>query len=432
MADLAPFRAWKYDFDRAGSPQELLAPPYDVIGHQRAREMAATSPYHVIHLILGKPEPGTSFTEEDYRRAADTWDEWREEKVLIREPRPVLYLYDIEFQDLVSGEPATRRGIVGTLKLEPFEAGVILPHEEVFPGPLSDRINLMRAADAIFSPIFGLHDDPGREAMGAIESSSPEPMFEVTDEDGCVHRVARIADPDAIAAYREALAGQQVILADGHHRYTAALEYARSKGRLGGDGAGARTMICLTASGDPGLRAYGTHRLFSGLGEAPSLEPLESVARITPLDSFDAATAVREVEAAPADRPTYVFVTRESLRKVVIEDPDALGRRLEGVSEDLYNESLTLLHRGLLPMLSVGADDLDVAGGVTHCRDAGEALEAVRTGQFDMGIIVRAPGGAELTEICAAGERMPHKSTYFYPKLLSGCAFHDLSGSQSH
>jgi uncharacterized protein (DUF1015 family) len=428
MADMAPFRAWKYDFSRIGPPSEVLAPPYDVISHGRARELAKASPHHVIHLILGKPAPGASFGSGDYQRAAETWDAWRRDGVLVRDEQPSLYVYDIEFSDLITDERTTRTGVIGALKLETFEAGVVLPHEEIFQGPLSDRINLMRAADAVFSPIFGLHEDPGGAATAALTAKADEAFIETADGDGCVHRVRRVTDAEAIEGFCAALAARTVIIADGHHRYTAALEHARAKGRLGGKADGSRTMFCLTPSDDPGLRAYGTHRLFRGLGGAPDLAPLADLARIQPLPDLDAAAAIQVVESAPAKLPTYVFATRGGLHRVSVEDPSRLERLLVGVHPALRADELTILHRAILTALGIGASGIDVAGGVGHTRDAAEALREVRQGEADLAVLVRSPGGAELAAVCAAGQRMPQKTTYFYPKLLSGCVFLDLSG----
>lgn len=427
MADLAPFRAWRYDFRRVGPASTVLAPPYDVISHTHARELAEQSPYQVIHLILGKPAPDRAFGPDDYERAADTWNAWRREGVLIQEERPALYVYDIEFSDLVTGERVARRGVLGALKLEPFEKGIVRPHEEVFPGPLTDRISLMRACDAVLSPVFGLHDDPRGAASSELAAAACEPFLETLDSDGCLHRVRRVLDPDAIRAFCDSVSRQPITIADGHHRYTAALEYARRMGRLGGEGPGSRTMVCLTATDDPGLRAYGTHRMFAGLGGPPSLEPLRELAHVEPLGHMDAREAMEIVESAPVGQPTYVFATRDGLYRVCVEHPSRVEHLLDGVHEVLRSEGLTILHRALLVQLGLGTDAIDVTGGVSYTRDAAEALQSVRSGLHDLAVLVRAPGGEELATVCSAGQRLPHKSTYFYPKLLSGCVFLDLS-----
>ena len=432
MADLAPFAGWTYDFDRVGGPEAVLAPPYDVITADEAGRMAASSPHHIIHLILGKPAPGTEFGADVYARAAETWRRWRREGVLRREPCPALYTYDIEFDDLRTGGRWTRRGIMGALRLVPFEDREVLPHEEVFPGPLSDRIRLLEATDAAFCTIFALYSDPLDEAGAALANAPSEPLLTCTDARGCVHRVRRVRHPGAVAAVREALRKGPIIIADGHHRYTAALEHARRKGRLTHDGTGARTLVCLSNTRDPGVRAYGTHRLFSGLGGPPNLDGLTAWARVERIDAEGGESllsALDDASAADTSRvPAFVFLTSRGAFVVRIGKPEQCEGLLSAVHPVLRRQPLTLLHEVLLSHgLGLRADQLDAAGGVSHTRDADEALRLVRAGACDLAVLVKAPAGEDLSEVCSAGQRMPHKATYFYPKLLSGCVLMDLS-----
>ena len=431
MAGFEPFVGWTYDFDRVGGSEAVLAPPYDVIPADEAARMASSSPYHVIHLVLGKPAPGTQFGPEAYALAAETWRRWRREGVLRREPCPALYTYDIEFDDLRTGGRWTRRGIMGALRLVPFEEHEVLPHEAVFPGPLSDRIRLLEATDAVFSPIFALCSDPLDEAGAALDAAPSDPVFVCTDGQGCVHRVNRVVDSDAIAAACEALRRGPVIIADGHHRYTAALEYVRAKGRLGG-GAGARTLVCLSSTRDPGLRVYGTHRVFSGLGGSPDLSRLTVWASVERIDAADGESLLSALDAASAGGsvrvPAFVFLTTAGAFLVRIEKPEGCESVLSSVHPALRRQPLTLLHEVLIRHgLGLTDDQLDAAGGVSHTRSADEALRLVRAGACDLAVLVQAPSSEDLAEVCAAGQRMPHKATYFYPKLLSGCVLMDLS-----
>ncbi len=390
--------------------------------------MASSSEHHIIHLILGKPAHGESFTAEHYARAARLWREWRDSGVLRRDDAPAYYMYDCLFDDLVTGLPMCRHGVIGALKLSPFDAGDVLPHEEVFPGPLSDRERLLAATDAVFSLVFTLYDPPDTMVFDALHSVESEVVADYTDAQGTVHRVRRVSDPEALARTSEAFARQPLIIADGHHRYTAALGHAERTGRLGTNLPGARTIACAVNARCPGVRAYGTHRLFACGGKAPDLEALKPYASVTCIDASPGRQAVERLERTSTDKPTFVFATRDGLALVVIEEPAKLGELLPSLHPISRKQPLTLLHRVLIEKaLGLTADHIDAAGGVSHSRDADEALGLVASGRFDLAILVRSPTVDEMVEVCAAGQRMPHKSTYFYPKLASGVTLYDLA-----
>lgn len=429
MPLLAPFRAWRYDFRRVGPPEAVLAPPYDVISADEARAMAASNEHHVIHLILGKPPPGEHFPSKVYACAARHWHAWRSEGVLVQDDEASLYSYECAFDDLLTGERVTRHGIVGALELSPFEDGRVRPHEEVFRGPLSDRFRLLEAADANFSQILALYDAPADSATRASSAEGEKPLIECTDPMGVVHRVRRL-DPAATTEAVAALADCPVYIADGHHRYTAALEHARRRGRLGTDQPGARVLVCLVNIRDPGLRAYGTHRLYSLPSGTPDLDPLSRFARLQPLEVATGAEAISALHALGEGVAAYVFVVRGRIVLAVAEDTAPLARLIPEVHEVLRREPLTLLHEVLLRQgLGLGGGDLDAVGGVSHTRDADEAVELVRSERYDLAVLVQAPSMATLVEVCGAGQRMPHKATYFYPKLLSGILMYDMSAA---
>jgi uncharacterized protein (DUF1015 family) len=323
----------------------------------------------------------------------------------------------------------TRRGVAGALRLAPFEDRIVLPHEEVFPGPLTDRVKLMDAADAAFSPLFGIYDDPEDRVLRALGDSPAEPVLDYRDRDGVRHTLRRVTDAEALAEACSALGEGPVIMADGHHRYTAALAHAEKRGRLGSPASPAYTLGCLTRSQDPGLRAYGTHRLFRCEGSEPDVTRLTSFARVTPLPPADGRALLAELTPGPdgSSRPIYVFCTRGGASRVEVEDAQAMGRLLDQVHPVLRAQPLVLLHDVLIRRgLGLSDDEIDSAGGVSHTRDADDALAAVRSGRCDLAVLVQAPSGREVAEVCAAGRRMPHKATFFYPKLLSGCLFLDF------
>src|SRR3954454_8363900 len=251
MADVQSLRTLRYDLGAIGALEDVIAPPYDVIDDALRAELAARSPFNVVEIDLPRPAEG----RDPYLHAADTFQAWRQEGVLVQEREPALWLLQQEYT-APDGSERTRKGFFARVRVEDYGPGRIRPHERTHPGPKEDRLRLTRATRANMSPIFCLH--PG----ATLVTGEGEPFADVTDPDGTRNRLWRVGDPDRIRAVQDALADAELLIADGHHRYETARTYADE---IGGEGAHRQVLMNLVSMSDRGLAIFPTHRVVSGL-----------------------------------------------------------------------------------------------------------------------------------------------------------------------
>jgi uncharacterized protein (DUF1015 family) len=399
MAVVSPFRALRYDPARVGDLAAVVAPPYDVISPAQQDALYDRSPYNVVRLIL----PREAARAE---AAAATLRAWMVSGVLTRDPRPALYFYSQEFS-LKDGSRHRRDGVLCRLGLEEFGTGVVRPHERTFPGPKADQLALLRATGAYLSPIFGLYARP-RERFHDVAGIAGAPMLEIVQDDGEVHRVWRVDDAPAVERVAAALAPETIFIADGHHRYETALAY---RGERGADGP--RSVLAfLSNMEEEGLLVLPTHRLLRvplRLASADFEERLRECFAVEPL-TLGTPRPAGAIDVVLPDRHLRLRA-REAARACVTHLPASV-RGLD----------VALLHGAILePMLGAGSRDLEF----THDDD--EAALAVASGRSTAAFLLNPPTVAAVRAVCLAGELMPEKSTYFYPKLASGLVF-DLVG----
>jgi uncharacterized protein (DUF1015 family) len=417
MAEVQPLRALRYEPSVAGSLQDLVAPPYDVIDRQQRAALAARSPHNVVAIDLPQGE-------DPYAEAARTLAAWREEGAVVREDQPALWALEQEYQPPGGGGRLTRRGLLGRVRIDDYGAGRIRPHERTHPGPKEDRLRLTRATNANLSPIFALHADPERAAWQALEPhTSGEPSARVTDDHGTQHRAWRVQDPDAIASVQAALRPAELLIADGHHRYETARVYAEE---VGGDGPHRYVLMCLVALEDPGLTVFPTHRLVRGL-RPDQHERLANALR----EAFEIEEVPREAivpDGAGPLRLGYIDAHFKRPFALTLKDPAIADRALAGHSEPYRRLDTALLEALILKgALEMSDEDISHLQGLGYTRDANEALGAVDRGEYDCAFFMRAIPVDQVREIAAAGESMPPKSTYFFPKLLTGLIFNPLT-----
>lgn len=401
MADVRPFRALRYAA-AAGPLGTLVSPPYDVISPEERRGYLALSPYNAVRLIL--PEVG-------YDEVAGLIASWRDDGVLAVSDAPVLIAWTQSFT-LDDGVERERRTILATVGLEPYEARVVRPHERTHAGPKEDRLRLTRAVRTNLSPVFGLYPDPEGAAWAAVAPSG-EPDAEVRDGDGTVHRVWRIDDPAVAEAVAAAMRERWILIADGHHRYETALAY-RDEVRAAGGGPGPhdRVLMGLTALDDPGLVVLPTHRLLTRWPEGA--DGAFAAREVAGLEDLLAALA-----AAPEDAPTLGLLTPAGARLLT-------APRAGGASPAERLDVAALEREILIPHL--GADQAALAHDevLSYTKDAREAQALVSGGRIAAALIMRGIPKSAIAAVAEAGETMPQKSTYFFPKLLTGVAFHPL------
>ena len=271
MPDVLPFRGIRYAASRAATLSRLIAPPYDSVSPAARDELAARSPHNVIHITLGKDQPGDGPTDNKYLRAAQAFERWLADGTLRTDPEPALYPLEQSFTG-PDGRPRVRRGLIAACRLHAYEEGIVLPHEKTLTGPKADRLELLKRVKANLSPIFSLYEDDGAEGHRALEAAiagAGEPVAEADSDDGTHHRLWQVEEPGAVETLRRVLAARKAFIADGHHRYESALAYrdlveAEAPG-LGRDAGHRFIMMTLCSMADPGLVIYPTHRLLTGL-----------------------------------------------------------------------------------------------------------------------------------------------------------------------
>ncbi|MGI8594385.1 MAG: DUF1015 domain-containing protein [Solirubrobacteraceae bacterium] len=417
MADVQPLRALRYDLNRAGPLRDLVSPPYDVIDEAKRSELAARSPYNVVGVDLPRAEG------DPYAAAAETLDRWRAEGAVVRDERPALWALTQDYRTPDGGR-MTRSGFLCRVRVEEYGAGRVRPHERTHPGPKEDRLRLTRATSANLSPIFALHSDPGQQAWAALAPyTTDEPWDEVTDEDGTEHRLWRVEDGTALEAVQIALADAELLIADGHHRYETARVYAEE---IGGDGAHRFVLACLVALEDPGLTVFPTHRLVRGLRSDQHESLSDAIRR-----SFEIEEVAREALApAPGDGPLelgYVDAHFKRPFRLRLRDERTADEALAGHAEP-YRRLDTAVLEALLLKGALGMTDDSIAhlDGLGYARDTAEALELVQAGTYDAAFLMRPAPVSRIRAVAAAGETMPPKSTYFFPKVLTGLVFNPL------
>jgi uncharacterized protein (DUF1015 family) len=432
MADITPFRGIRYRHDIP--LDDVVAPPYDVLTAAQAAELRGRSPYNAVHVDLPVP-PGAQADDEAYLRAARTFRAWRDEDVLVRDELPGIVVVDQTYTG-PDGRERTRRGFIARLRLTSLEQRVVLPHERTHAGPKVDRLRLYRATKADLSQIFLLFpDDEGSASRGldAAAAGLPEAAWRTArDGDGNVHRVAAVAGP-AAEQVAESLRDLPLYIADGHHRYETALAF-RDERRAMGDFSADTLMVYLCSLHDPGLTVFPTHRLVHGIPplSLPRLRELIAPYFDVVGDAAAGADACRAAlealpEQADAARVFGLYLPREEACLTVrTREPQASARlAADGFSPAAAGLSVTMLHELLFrEALDLGHDDAE--RHVDYAKSVPDALAALSGGRYELGAFLNATRVDQVRAIADQDEVMPQKSTYFYPKLLTGLVYDAL------
>jgi uncharacterized protein (DUF1015 family) len=445
MGTLSGFRAWRYDQGTAGDLGRLIAPPYDVISPELQAELYARSPYNVVRVDFGMTTPADTDTDNRYTRAAQALEAWKRSGVLVRETEPSVTFVEETFHG-PDGRERTRRGFLALVKLHPFEDGVVFPHEFTLSGPKEDRFQLMKATGMSLSPVFLLYDLPGDDITAAWASGlgTPSPQATGGDAMGNITRVWPTSDPALLDLIGGVLGARPLIIADGHHRYETALRYREYRRATDGGDAGDASgvpafeyaLAYFSNMADPGLAIYGTHRLLSGL-------PAEKVTALpaTLADMFAVELLSTDAEAAPGAIAAYLDAHTEGgafglcgpglegVYGITLTKPEAVRAAVPTHSAAYQGLDVVILHSLIFEsLLGMTSEDAAAQKNITYFKDPNEAFDRLRAGDFQAGFFLNPTRFDQIREVALGGERMPQKSTFFYPKLPNGLVFHDLDG----
>jgi uncharacterized protein (DUF1015 family) len=432
VADIKPFRGLRYDPARVPLA-DAFCPPYDVIAPPAADALRRRSPYNAVHLELPEaPGEATGDAPSDrYRAAADLLARWRAAGVLRADDEPTLYLVDQTFTG-PDGFERTRRGFVCLLRLEDFAARVVLPHERTHAGPKVDRLDLLRATHANLSQVFLLYPDPEHDVGRALAAAAaPSPALEALDGDGNLCRLRPVTGP-VTAQVVALLADRQLLIADGHHRYETALAY-RDERRAAGDRGADWVMACLSSMDDPGLAIFPTHRLLKGVALPPAAElvaRLRAAFDVTEQPGGGALACAPAMErvsrSAGARKELGLYLPGEGRCFALVARADASERLVaRGLSPALARLSVTLLAE-LVFRDALGLDPDRLEGQLDFAKSVDDAVAGLAGGGYDLAAFLGATPMDEVRAVAERGETMPQKSTYFYPKLLTGLVFNAL------
>lgn len=430
MATIIPFQGLRYNPDKVDNLANVVTPPYDVIDDAAQARYYAQHPANVIRLELGLTYPQDTAGNNRYSRANHYLEKWLEEKTLIPDPQPSLYLYEQEYT--AKGKQISRTGLVCGLKVEPYESGTILPHEETLSKPKADRLQLMRSTHSNFSSIFGLYSDPNYEVIHLLREGTKTlpPDIDIIDEAGESHRIWVIKNDGILDQIVEFFRSKQVYIADGHHRYETALEFAQEMaehGQIGYD----YVLTTLVNVYDPGLLVLPTHRVVGNLSELTvksiqeRLSPLFAVEEIGTLDDLSHLMVRLEEQKG---HPVFGMASGEKLYFLTLKDWESAARLLPSERSSSWKSlDVAILDNLILDnMLGIGESQRRSQDNLAYSRSEEWVITQIKNRTYQLGFFLNPTQVQEIVNVAEARDKMPQKSTYFYPKLLTGLVINKL------
>ena len=420
MVEVAPFRGILYNKDTVEKLDDVMSPPYDIISPEMQEQLYAKNKYNVVRLILGKILPGDNDKDNRYIRARKFLEEWLERKILVESENPSIYPYKIEYE--LDGNKKTMNGFFVLLKLD-HDYRMVKAHERTLSKPKEDRLNLMRATKANLEPIELLYIDEKDEIRKLMDSCINEPEIDVVGYDGFRHRLWRIDDEKIVSRIKEKLSNEILFIADGHHRYQTAINYAKEVNAGENDPAN-YIMVVLANMFDEGLSILPTHRLIKKDINLDNI--IEKAREYFDIETYNlSADNIKEkakdiLDSIKTDSEHKFFIYhKKGCYILTLKDTSIMDRLAPDRSKVWRNLDVSILHKTFLEKI-MGINETNLEDHVKYTRDTIEALNVVDEEKFVMSIIMNPTKIEEIKAVAEAGEHMPQKSTYFLPKLLSG------------
>ena len=453
MAKIVPFKGVLYNAKEVGDLNRVMAPPYDVISPEFQDKLYQRHPHNIIRLILGKTCPADTLGNDRYSRAAADFKKWQEEKVLIRDQKPAIYYYvqvykvGTDLKSVPSGQRKVRKGFIALAKLEEFGKGGIHPHEKTLAGPKADRLKLMEACNANFSCIFSLYSEPQKTINRLLEDCciASAPIIDVADDDGVESKVWRIERPDTIKKIADIMSDKPLFIADGHHRYETALNYRtmmREKTNgYRGEEAFNYVMMYFSNMDDEGMTIMPTHRIIHSI---PKFNPNTFLVNCSHFFDIEEVKWKREVE--PKVRKEFYRKMEEKGSKLpsfglyingmdsyfvlTLKEKDTMDKVFGSSIPDVFKSlDVTVLHALILNnILGISSAAQENQENLVYVKGMDDAIEEAKKDGRQMAFLLNPRKIEQVKAVATTGQVMPQKSTYFYPKLLSGLVVNLLEG----
>jgi uncharacterized protein (DUF1015 family) len=442
MADIHPFRAFRYANDKSSqfSPAQVVTQPYDKITPALQDRYYSASPYNLVRIILGRKESNDNPANNVYSRAAAYFRDWRKQGVLRQDSLPSLYVYSQRFPSPGLGTESSttleRRSFIAAGRIEDYSAGVVFRHEQTLAKPKADRLDLLRATRAHFGQIFMLYEDSGK--VESLLNVTAEPDVAVTDENGVLHRVWQVSDPEVIGSVRAAMGGKKLVIADGHHRYETALTY-RNECRAANPSASAAgsaaphefVMMTFVNMNSPALLVLPTHRVVHSLTSFSEDAFVSSARNFFDIDELDVPLDPARARAILREcgRAGTCIVAVTANRGFLLHHPNSNSNQsFAGLSVRQQSLDVVQLHKVLLEnVLKLSEESIRNQQNISYVRDAAEALSQLQASPPANIVFLMNPCRVgQVRDIAFSNEVMPQKSTDFYPKLLSGLTIYAL------
>ncbi len=426
MAVIKPFKGMRFDTEKAGELKTLCCPPYDIISEEQRKAFVAQNEYNVIRLEL--PKEG----DDVYTRAGEILNLWRDRGVLIHEDKPAIYIYEMEFN--AYNQRKSVKGIIARVKLEEFSKGIILPHEFTLSKAKTDRMNLMKATNCNFSQIYALYMDSEHTTLNTIDAQSKtDAAYQFTDDDRITHRLWIVTDEAVIEKLVSDFTDRKLYIADGHHRYETALnyrDYCRQNGISKEGDAQDYQMIYLVDMEHPGLVVFPTHRMVRDLKKFDKNSVLEGCKDYFEIKKYTSVGNMNTLLTAKYNEGKKAFAFycgKGEWYLLTLKDLGVMDSVLPGVSAASRQLDVSVLHSLVLEK-TMGIDKENMANQInlTYTKFFEEAILLVDKGEFQCSFILNPTRVTEIRDVAAAGEKMPQKSTYFYPKMITGMVMNDI------
>ncbi|MBW2109071.1 MAG: DUF1015 domain-containing protein [Deltaproteobacteria bacterium] len=441
MASVRTFRGILYNSEKVKRLGDVVTPPYDVISEEERRHYVERHPNNVVRLILSPGRPDDTDRDNRYTRAATYFFSWLESGVLRRDLRPAFYITEMDFKN--EGRIRTRLGLIALVRLENFGKGGILPHEKTFSATKADRFRLMQACHANFSPIFSLFPDPDERVARALRSGieGQAPDLDFKEAVGYRHRLWRVTDPELQGQISRGLAQHPLFIADGHHRYETALNFrddmARRLGTRDPEASYHYVMMYLCSLKDPGLVMRSVHRLLRRLPREAMEHFVDRAGRFFDIESLETESEdpsmarrafLKKIHAGVGQGVIGAVIRGHRILYVLHVKPGVMDGVFNGrIPAALRQLDVTVATR-LILQRTLGFDEaaLDDETRISYTSRTPKAFEAVDAGRCDMALILNPTRLSHVEEVSRAGLIMPRKSTYFFPKVLSGLVINKI------